>query len=68
MINPKEARLAAGLTQTQAAQMIGATMRAFQEWEGGRRNMPVAKYMLFIMLTQPIANGSPSATDHRCTS
>ena len=67
MINPKEARLAAGLTQTEAAQMIGATMRAWQEWEGNRRNMPVAKYTLFLMLTQPAANGAPVVSDPHCT-
>lgn len=49
--NPRAARLSAGLTQTQAAGLIGATLRAWQEWEGDRRNMPPAKYALFCMLT-----------------
>lgn len=59
-LNPREARLAAGLTQTQAAQLIGATMRAWQEWEGGRRNMPPAKFALFAMLVTPPNKGSTS--------
>ena len=44
-------RKASGLTQTQAAVMIGGTLRAWQEWEGGRRNMPPAKYNLFLIVT-----------------
>lgn len=47
----KLARKASGLTQTEAAMVIGGTLRAWQEWEGGRRNMPSAKYNLFILLT-----------------
>lgn len=43
----KAARVAAGLTQEQAARVIGATRRAWQEWEAGRRNMPCAKWELF---------------------
>jgi len=43
----KAARMAAGLTQEQAARVIGATRRAWQEWEAGRRNMPSAKWELF---------------------
>lgn len=41
------ARKVAGLTQEQAARVIGATRRAWQEWEAGRRNMPWAKWELF---------------------
>lgn len=50
-INPRAARLAARLTQSQAAALIGAKMRTFQEWEGGRRRMPPAKWALFCILT-----------------
>ena len=35
----KKARLAAGLTQQQAAELIGYSRRAWQEWEAGRRTM-----------------------------
>ena len=43
----RAARLRAGLTQAQAGEIIGAKRRAWQEWEGGRRNMPAAKWELF---------------------
>jgi putative transcriptional regulator len=33
------ARLAAGMTQAQAANLIDYSERAWQEWEGGRRRM-----------------------------
>lgn len=51
-INPTPAeirnlRSALGITQQQAGELIGATRRAWQEWEGGRRNMPPAKWELF---------------------
>ena len=44
----RAARKSAGLTQEQAAQVISGTRRAWQEWEGGRRNMPPAKWELFL--------------------
>ena len=47
----KRARQATGLTQEAAGAVIGATRRAVQEWEGGRRNCPHAKLALFLMLT-----------------
>lgn len=42
-----ELRKSCGLSVTQAAGLIGASKRAWQEWEGGRRNMPSAKMQLF---------------------
>lgn len=50
----RQARKAAGLTQAQAGQVIGASRRAWQEWEAGRRNMPPAKMELFKLKTQEI--------------
>lgn len=38
------ARQCAGLTQQEAAKMIYATSRAWQEWEGGRRAMHPAMW------------------------
>lgn len=35
----KKARLAAGLTQRAAADLIGYSRRAWQEWESGRGTM-----------------------------
>lgn len=63
-MSPREARLSAGLTQAQAAAVIGATRRAWQEWEGGRRNCPPAKLALFIMLT---AGMQPQPSEHQST-
>ena len=41
------ARKSAGLTQTQAAHLISATMRAWQEWEAGNRRMHPGLFELF---------------------
>lgn len=35
----KAARQAYGLTQGQAARLIGYSLRAWQSWEGGKRTM-----------------------------
>ena len=53
----KAARLAAGLTQTQAGALIGASRRTWQNWEApvglpSHRNMPVAKWRLFNLLIE----------------
>ena len=32
-------RIASGLTQTAAAALIGYSLRAWQQWEGGQRKM-----------------------------
>jgi putative transcriptional regulator len=44
----RAAREQAGLTQAQAAALIGYTMRAWQEWEAGNRGMRRALLELFI--------------------
>lgn len=51
----KEARLKAGLTQKQAAELVGSpSYRTWQDWEAGKRNMPAAKWELFqIKTTRP---------------
>jgi len=43
----RTARKALNMTQEQAGAVIGATRRAWQDWEAGRRNMPGAKWELF---------------------
>ena len=44
----KEARIALGLTQTEAAESVGAASYfTWQAWETGRRKMPAAKWELF---------------------
>lgn len=43
----KEARVAAGLTQTQAAALVGVQPRAWRYWEVGGRKMSGAVWELF---------------------
>ena len=46
----REARVKAGLTQSQAAELIDSTERAWRAWESGFRQMPAAKFRLFLSL------------------
>lgn len=43
----REARLAAGLSQSQAATLIDGTMRAIQGYEAGERRMHAGLWRLF---------------------
>jgi len=43
----REARSAAGMTQSEAARAVGGTMRAWQEWEAGNRRMHPGLWELF---------------------
>lgn len=43
----KAARKMARLTQTQAAQMVGVTLRNWQYWESGTSKMPQAAWEIF---------------------
>lgn len=45
----RAARLAAGLTQTQAAALIYCTLRGWQDWEAGKRAMHPAFFELFAL-------------------
>ncbi|MGE8318367.1 MAG: XRE family transcriptional regulator [Comamonas sp.] len=47
----REARLAAGLTQTEAALTVRASLRAWQQWEAGDRAMPPGLFELFMLKT-----------------
>lgn len=47
----RAARTAAHLTQTQAGQTIGGTLRTWQDWESGARTMPSAAWDLFLLCT-----------------
>lgn len=38
----------AGLTQKQAAELIGYSYRSWQEWEGGRRKMKKVLFDSFL--------------------
>ena len=50
----KQARLDSGLTQTQAAELIHAGLRTWQQWEKGDREMSLANWELFTIKIQKI--------------
>jgi DNA-binding transcriptional regulator YiaG len=59
------ARRVAGLTQTEAADIVGASMRAWQQWESGERAMPPGLFELFMLKTRQWSlNGKSSTTQH----
>jgi putative transcriptional regulator len=45
----RAARLAAGLTQTQAADLIGYSLRGWQQIESGQSPVQVAAWALFLL-------------------
>lgn len=47
----RAARTAAGHTQTQAGEIVGGTLRTWQDWEAGRRIMPLAAWELYRLRT-----------------
>jgi DNA-binding transcriptional regulator YiaG len=44
----RAARLKAKLTQSDAAALIGYTVRAWEDWEAGKRNMRLVLFEMFI--------------------
>jgi DNA-binding transcriptional regulator YiaG len=48
------ARHAAGHTQTEAAHIVFAALRSWQDWEGGRYKMPPERWLLYLLLTDQI--------------
>lgn len=48
------ARQSAGLTQTKAAALVGVTLRAWQYWEAGQREMPKGMWELFNLKTKAL--------------
>jgi hypothetical protein len=55
----RAARLAGGLTQTEAAALVYATLRTWQQWEGAVRAMHPAWYELFLIKTGQLAAPAP---------
>jgi len=51
-IEIKQARQSAGLTQTQAGELVGVALRTWQHWEAGDRKMPESASRLFKILTK----------------
>ena len=47
----REARINSGLTQTEAAQKVQASLRGWQQWEAGDRAMPPGLFELFMLKT-----------------
>jgi len=47
----KQARTKAGLTQTQAGQVVYVTLRGWQRWEYGERSMSLGYWELFKLKT-----------------
>ncbi len=50
----RELRLKAGLTQTQAAELVGITLRGWQYWESGERKMPAVAWELFCLKAKKV--------------
>ena len=48
----RDARIAADLTQTQAAQTTQVSLRTWQRWEAGDRAMPPGLFELFMLKTE----------------
>lgn len=48
----RQARRDAGLTQTEAAKIVSASMRAWQQWESGERAMPAGLFELYMLKTR----------------
>lgn len=47
----RAARTAADLTQTAAGELVGGTLRTWQDWESGARAMPLPAWELFLLRT-----------------
>jgi putative transcriptional regulator len=54
----RAAREAAGLTQRAAAELIHASLRGWEDWEAGRRNMHPAFFELFTLKTSRRRSGT----------
>lgn len=52
----KYARAEAGITQTQAATLIHASLRTWQQWEAGDREMHPAFWELFCLKIRSAVN------------
>lgn len=50
----RAARISAGLTQTQAAEIIYSGLRQWQKWESGEHRMHPALFELFLIKTNQI--------------
>jgi putative transcriptional regulator len=53
----RKARLAAGLTQRQAAELIGYSLRMWEEWEAGRSPMRPVVWQAWQRMAKEQDNG-----------
>lgn len=58
----RAARVAAGLTQTEAASVVHASLRTWQQWEAGDRKMHSGLFELFRIKTEQ-QEGQQSTSD-----
>jgi DNA-binding transcriptional regulator YiaG len=54
----KEARLKAGITQQQAAEIVHRDMRSWRRWEAGQAEIDPAIWELFLIKTRGKKNGT----------
>lgn len=54
----KAARLAARLTQTEAGALVYVSMRGWQDWERGVRDISLAHWELFLIKTKKLRRQS----------
>ena len=59
----RDARKAAGLTQTQAAAQVYSKLRTWQQWEAGDRKLHPAIWELFLLkrLSPPVPSPHPAS-------
>ena len=58
----REARHRAGLTQSQAAALVGVSLRSWQYWEDGGRKMQSSKWELFLIKSKTIDTAATQIT------
>ena len=56
-----EARARAGLSQTAAARLVGASLRTWQQWEDGGRSVPLTAIELWCVVA--VAEGHLQTSD-----
>jgi len=61
----KQARDNAGLTQTNAALTVQASLRTWQQWEAGDRKMPAGLFELFMLKTGQWPLNGDGTSRHR---
>ena len=58
----KQARAAAGLSQSQAAELLAVTPQTIKNWEAGRREPPAEPVLTQAKIIKAILKGKPWPT------